>query len=152
MTEKQKGKRPSLGIDWFPQALPNDTRTEVFTLRTPDGASVLGTLYTRGQPRNVACLMHPREYFGAHYLVPALLERGMAVWTQGARSIGNDLRLEHEQAVIDAATGIQLLRQRDSEKLVLIGDSGGSAVYICYIHHPPLAPAQRLANSALGNR
>ncbi|WP_301117101.1 alpha/beta hydrolase [Pusillimonas sp. (ex Stolz et al. 2005)] len=150
MTEKQKGKRPSLGIDWFPQALPNDTRTEVFTLRTPDGASVLGTLYTRGQPRNVACLMHPREYFGAHYLVPALLERGMAVWTQGARSIGNDLRLEHEQAVIDAATGIQFLRQRDFEKIVLIGNSGGSGVYSYYIQQSTLAPEQRLAKSPVG--
>lgn len=150
MTDQQKSKRPSLGIDWFPQSVPSDTQAEVLTLRTADGASVLGTLYTRGKPRHVACLMHPREYFGAHYLVPALLESGMAVWTQGARSIGNDLRLEHEQAVIDAATGIQFLREREFEKIVLIGNSGGSGVYSYYIQQSTLAPEERLGKSPVG--
>ncbi|WP_226954876.1 alpha/beta hydrolase [Mesopusillimonas faecipullorum] len=150
MTNAQKGKGPSLGIDWYPQSLPGGTQTEMLTLRTADGAAVLGTLYTLGRPRNVACLMHPREYFGAHYLVPSLLESGMAVWTQGARSVGNDLRLEHEQAVIDAATGIQFLREREFEKIVLIGNSGGSGVYSYYIQQSVLEPDQRLAKSPVG--
>lgn len=150
MTEKPKSKRPALGIDWYPQTMPSNTLTEVFTLRTADGASILGTLYTRGKARSVACLMHPREYFGAHYLAPALLEGGMAVWTQGARSIGNDLRLEHEQAVVDAATGIQFLRERNFENIVLIGNSGGSGVYSYYIQQSGLAPEQRLAKSPVG--
>lgn len=150
MAEPLKSKRPSLGIDWYPQTPPADTQTTVFTLRTADGAAVLGTLYSRGSPRNVACLMHPREYFGAHYLVPSLLESGMAVWTQGARSIGNDLRLEHEQAVIDAAAGIHFLRQRGFEKIVLIGNSGGSGVYSYYLQQSALAPEQRLAKSPVG--
>jgi len=150
MTESRKSKRPSLGIDWYPQSPPADTETNAFTLRTEDGAAVLGTLYVRGKPRNVACLMHPREYFGAHYLVPALLESGMAVWTQGARSIGNDLRLEHEQAVVDAAAGIDFLRRRGFEKIVLIGNSGGSGVYSYYIQQSSLAPEQRLAKSVVG--
>lgn len=145
----KKTKRPTLGIDWYPQTLPSSTNTTVITLRTPDGAAVLGTLYTRGTPRSVACLMHPREYFGAHYLVPDLLDCGMAVWTQGARSIGNDLRLEHEQAVIDAATGIAFLRDR-FERIVLIGNSGGSGVYSYYIQQSCLAPEERLAKSAVG--
>lgn len=150
MTEPRKSKRPSLGIDWYPQTPPAHTRTAVFTLRTADGAAVLGTLYTRGRPRSVACLMHPREYFGAHYLAPALLDCGMAVWTQGARSIGNDLRLEHEQAVVDAAAGIEFLRQHGFEKIVLIGNSGGSGVYSYYIQQSSLEPAQRLAKSPTG--
>lgn len=150
MVEPRKSKRPSLGIDWYPQTPPADTQTTAFTLRTADGAAVLGTLYSRGRPRNVACLMHPREYFGAHYLVPRLLECGLAVWTQGARSIGNDLRLEHEQAVIDAAAGIDFLRRRDFEKIVLIGNSGGSGVYSYYIQQSSLPPGQRLAKSPVG--
>lgn len=150
MTESSKSKRPALGIDWYPQSLPADTRIEPHILRTADGAAVLGTLYTKGKPRSVACLMHPREYFGAHYLVPALLECGMAVWTQGARSIGNDLRLEHEQAVMDAAAGIELLQERGFEKIVLIGNSGGSGVYSYYIQQSMLEPGQRLAKSPVG--
>ncbi|SNT09539.1 hypothetical protein SAMN06265795_113120 [Noviherbaspirillum humi] len=150
MTDARKIKRPSLGIDWYPQSPPAGTETTAITLRTADGAAVQGTLYRRGEPRSVACLMHPREYFGAHYLVPKLLECGMAVWTQGARSIGNDLRLEHEQAVIDAAAGIAYLRERGFEKIVLIGNSGGSGVYSYYIQQSSLAPELRLAKSAVG--
>jgi pimeloyl-ACP methyl ester carboxylesterase len=150
MTESRKSKRPSLGIDWYPESPPAGTETTVFTLRTADGAAVLGTLYSKGKPRSVACLMHPRENFGAHYLVPGLLECGMAVWTQSARSVGNDLRLEHEQAVIDAAAGIDFLRQRGFEKIVLMGNSGGSGVYSYYIQQSSLAPSQRLAKSAVG--
>ena len=150
MTEPLQSKRPALGIDWYPQTPPADTQTMAVTLRTADGAAVLGTLYTRGKPRNVACLMHPREYFGAHYLIPSLLECGMAVWAQGARSIGNDLRLEHEQAVIDAAAGIDFLKQHGFEKIVLIGNSGGSGVYSYYIQQAALAPDQRPAKSPVG--
>lgn len=94
--------------------------------------------------------MHPREYFGAHYLVPALIESGMAVWTQGARSIGNDLRLEHEQAVVDAAAGIDFLRRQGFENIVLIGNSGGSGVYSYYVQQSTLSPESRLIKSAVG--
>lgn len=150
MTEAKKGNRPVLGIDWHPQSLPADTVITVHALRTADGAAVTGTLYSRGKPRNVACLMHPREYFGAHYLVPSLLECGMAVWTQGARSIGNDLRLEHEQAVIDASAGIVFLKEHGFDKIVLVGNSGGSGVYGYYIQQSSLEPAQRLLKSPVG--
>ena len=91
--ENGRPVRPSLTIDWYPQDLPRGVEARGFALRTTDGAAVSGTLYVLGKPRSVACLMHPREYFGFHYLVPSLLEAGVAVWTQGARSIGNDLRL-----------------------------------------------------------
>lgn len=150
MTSPRKSKRPTLGIDWFPQTLPVDTEVNVHTLRTDDGAAITGTLYRRGRPRSVACLMHPREYFGAHYLVPALLECGMAVWTQGARSIGNDLRLEHEQAVLDATAGINFVQQQGFEHIVLIGNSGGSGVYSYYLQQAALDPAERLAKSPVG--
>jgi len=150
MTEPAKKKRPALGIDWYPQTLPPDTQILTVPLRTADGAAVMGTLYTRGKPRNAACLMHPREYFGAHYLVPSLLDCGLAVWTQGARSVGNDLRLEHEQAVVDAAAGIDFLKQRNFEKIVLVGNSGGSGVYSYYIQQSMLEPCKRLLKSPVG--
>ena len=41
--------------------------------------------------------MHPRQDVTHHVLVPELLMRGFAVWTQGSRSVGNDLSLVHEQ-------------------------------------------------------
>lgn len=47
MNEKRKSKRPSLGIDWYPESPPPNTETTVFTLRASDGAAILGTLYRR---------------------------------------------------------------------------------------------------------
>jgi len=146
----KRAKRPALGIDWYPQQLPAGTETFNVPLRTADGAAVNGTLYRWGKPRTVACVMHPREFLGCHYLVPALVEAGVAVWAQGARSVGNDLRLEHEQAVIDVATGLSYLRDRDFQKIVLIGNSGGSGLFTYYSQQAQLAPQERLAQSPTG--
>lgn len=142
--------RPALTIDWYPQELPADTEIRTVPLRTVDGAAVSGVLYTAGKPRTVACLMHPREYFGTHYLVPPLLQAGAAVWAQGARSIGNDLRLEHEQAVLDAAAGIEFLRALDFERVVLVGNSGGAGLYTYYVEQSRLPPDRRKAKSPTG--
>jgi pimeloyl-ACP methyl ester carboxylesterase len=151
---KPIGKKRSTGtelmIDWYPQELPVGTGIRNVPLRTSDGASVSGILYAVGKPHCVVCLMHPREYFGFHYLVPALLKAGVAVWTQGARSIGNDLRLEHEQAVLDAAIGIDFLRTLDFQKIVLVGNSGGSGLYSYYIQQSKLSPSERLAKGPTG--
>jgi len=146
----KRAKRPVLGIDWYPQQLPAGTETLNVPLRTEDGAAGNGTLYLKGKPRSVACLMHPREFLGCHYLVPALVDAGVAVWAQGARSLGNDLRLEHEQAVIDVAAGLGYLRDRDFHKIVLIGNSGGSGLFTYYLQQAQLAPQERLARSPTG--
>lgn len=146
----KRPKRPALGIDWFPQQLPAGTVATNVPLRTADGAAVTGTIYQRGKPRTVACLMHPREFLGCHNLVPALVEAGVAVWAQGARSIGNDLRLEHEQAVVDVAAGLVHLRELGFDKIVLIGNSGGSGLFTYYMQQSQLAPAERLATSPTG--
>jgi hypothetical protein len=143
-------KRPALGIDWYPQELPASTEIRNAPLRTVDGAAVNGSLYRRGKPQTVVCLMHPREFLGCHYLVPALVEAGVAVWTQGARSVGNDLRLEHEQALLDVATGVAFLRDSGFTRIVLIGNSGGSGLYGYYVQQAGLDPRDRLQLSPTG--
>lgn len=146
----KRPKRPALGIDWHPQELPAGTEAFNIPLRTADGAAVNGTLYQRGKPRTVACLMHPREFLGCHYLVPALVDAGVAVWAQGARSVGNDLRLEHEQALMDVAAGLVHLREQGFEKIVLLGNSGGTGLFTYYLQQAQLAPRERLAQSPTG--
>jgi pimeloyl-ACP methyl ester carboxylesterase len=145
-----KPRRPALGIDWHPQQLPPGTTTNNVPLRTADGAPVNGTLYAIGRPRTVVCLMHPREFLGCHYLVPDLLSAGVAVWAQGARSVGNDLRLEHEQALLDVAAGLAHLRDRGFAKVVLVGNSGGSGLFTYYVQQAHASPPQRLAKSPTG--
>lgn len=146
----KRPKRPALGIDWHPQELPAGTEAFNIPLRTADGVAVNGTLYQRGKPRTVACLMHPREFLGCHYLVPALVDAGLAVWAQGARSVGNDLRLEHEQAITDVAAGLVHLKDLGFDKIVLIGNSGGSGLFTYYLQQSQLAPAARLTISPTG--
>ena len=70
--------------------------------------------------------MHPREYLPNNYMVPEYLTAGIAMWTQAPRSIGNDLRLEHETALLEVAAGIRHLRDKGFEKVVLAGMSGGA--------------------------
>lgn len=147
---KLRVKRPTLGIDWYPQQMPAGIETINVPLRTADGAAVNGTLYSRDKPKTVCCLMHPREFLGCHYLVPSLIEAGVAVWIQGARSIGNDLRLEHEQALLDTAAGLAWLRDRGFEKIVLIGNSGGSGLYSYYLQQASLPPSERVRRSPAG--
>lgn len=123
---------------------------EPHALRTRDGAAVVGLLYHAGHPSTVVCLMHPREYFGFHYLVPSLVRAGVAVWAQGSRSIGLDIRLEHELALLDVAAGLANLKSLGYERIVLLGNSGGAGLYCFYNEQAQLAPAERFAKTAAG--
>src|SRR3546814_9671425 len=51
---------------------------------------------------------------------------------------------------MEAAAGIEVLHERGFEKIVLIGNSGGSGVYSYYIQQSMLEPGQRLAKSPVG--
>src|ERR1700740_659805 len=88
---------------WTMATLPPEVRASVHPLATRDGAALTGVLYSSGTADTVLCIMHPREFLVSHYLVPALASAGFAVWTQTSRAVGQDLRLEHELTVLDAA-------------------------------------------------
>ncbi|MCE8024129.1 hypothetical protein [Billgrantia aerodenitrificans] len=131
------------GAQWDPTRLPADMIASVHTLTTVDGANVTGYLYRRGGERAVCCLMHPREILATHYLVPELLDAGAAVWVQGSRNPGNDLRLEHELALLDVDAGTTFLKEHGFDQLVLVGNSGGGGLYAYYTEQANLPPAQR---------
>ncbi len=124
--------------------LPEGTAVSVFPLRTHDGAACNGFLYWRGRPKTAICIMHPREFLATHYLIPDLVGSGFAVFTQTSRSVGNDLRLEHEVALLDVAAGFTQLRDLGFEKIVLLGNSGGASLYTFYNQQALLAPEARL--------
>src|ERR1043165_5824392 len=100
------------GTKWAPSRLPGGTQRSARALVTDDKADVTGYLFRRGGETTVVCAMHPRELNVAQYLVPDLLNAGVAVWIQGSRSPGNDIRLEHETAVLDLAAGQRFLRKQ----------------------------------------
>jgi len=139
-----------LGADWNPRQLPAGTTTRNVVLRTQDGAATTGSLYVPGKADTAVCIMHPREFMACHYLVPDIVEAGFAAWTQSARSVGNDLRLEHEIALFDVAAGLAFLRKSGFRKLVLLGNSGGSGLYCLYVQQASLEPSARIVKTPGG--
>lgn len=129
---------------------PDSTVTSVHELATADGAKVTGVLRVVPKARTVVALMHPRQDLTHHVLVPELLARGHAVWTQGTRSVNNDIALVHEQALLDAAAGQVFLRERGFEHVVTLGHSGGGTLFAFYHQQAGLLAAERLTHTPAG--
>lgn len=141
-----------LGADRYiaPAELPESTVTTAHELSTYDGATVSGLLRVVPGATTVVFLMHPRQDMTHHVLVPELLQRGYAVWTQGSRVVGNDLTLLHEQALLDMAAGHVFLRGRGFERVVALGHSGGAALATFYLQQAGKAPGDRLTATPTG--
>ncbi|MCZ4278320.1 alpha/beta hydrolase [Rhodococcoides yunnanense] len=129
---------------------PAATVTSVHELTTVDGAKVTGVLRTVPGAHTVVALMHPRQDLTHHVLVPELLARGFAVWTQGTRSVNNDISLVHEQALLDVAAGQIFLRESTFEHIVTLGHSGGGTLFAFYHEQAGLAPEKRLTKTPVG--
>ena len=131
-------------------AIPDRAVTSAHELSTSDGATVSGVLRTLPGARTVATLMHPRQDFTHHVLVPELLARGVAVWTQTTRSPNNDLTLLHEQALLDMAAGQVFLRDNGFDHVITVGHSGGGTLAALYHQQASRAPADRIARTPTG--
>src|SRR5438105_5980668 len=122
-----------LNTDWNPRDVPAGTTTTNVVLRTADNAATGGSLYEPATGSDtVVCVMHPREFMACHYLIPDIVAAGCAAWSQSPRSVGNDLRLEHEFALYDVAAGLAFLRASGFRNIVLLGNSGGSGLFSLY--------------------
>jgi hypothetical protein len=139
-----------LNTDWNPRDLPAGSVTRNVVLRTADGAATSGSLYSNAPASTVVCIMHPREFMACHYFIPDIVGAGVAAWSQSPRSVGNDLRLEHEFALYDVAAGLRFLREVGFRNIVLLGNSGGSGLYSFYIQQSNLPGAQRIAKTPGG--
>jgi hypothetical protein len=140
-----------LNTDWNPRDVPPGTATRNVVLRTADGAATGGTLYSPTRATDtVVCIMHPREFMACHYLIPDIVGAGVAAWSQSPRSVGNDMRLEHEIALHDVAAGLAFLRSAGFRRIVLCGNSGGSGLFALYAQQCALAPAERIERTPGG--
>lgn len=145
---------PGLNVDWHPGTLPDGTGIHLQTCVTVDGNAAKGTLYTPAhrQPRDttVLVLMHPRVDFSRHYLVPALIDAGHAVYVQQARDSGNDLRLVHEQALLDLGAGLEWLHGLGFRRTVGLGNSGGGGLLTYYVQQSLRASQDRITHTPAG--
>lgn len=139
------------GAGWDSALMKRPYQTVPYAMTTQDGRRTLGFLFTAtGKEKNVVSIMHPRELSVTHYMVPWVLDAGFACWVQGSRSIGNDLRLEHEIALFDVAAGMAQLRSLGFENIVLLGNSGGAGLYTFYNQQSLLAPEARIEKTPGG--
>jgi hypothetical protein len=132
------------------QALPVGVTESTHSLKTHDEVKVDGVLRTVPGARTVVCIMHPRQDVTHHPLVPELLARGFAVWTQGTRSVNNDIALLHEQALLDVAAGQSFLRERDFDAVLTLGHSGGGTLFAYYHEQAGTPSGARLAAGPAG--
>lgn len=145
---------PGLNVDWYPVELPAGTGIQPRTNVTVDGNAAKGILYVPPgmQPRDttVIVVMHPRVDMSRHYLIPALLRAGHAVYAQQARDSGNDLRLVHEQALLDLGAGLAWVHSLGFRRIVGLGNSGGAGLFTYYVQQSQRAPADRVARTPAG--
>lgn len=148
---KSKATAGLRGAGWNPARMDRPYTTRPASLRTADSQRTLGLLYAQtGREKTAVCLMHPREFTGTPYLVPDVLDAGCAAWVQAPRSIGSDLRLEHEAALLDVAAGMVHLRALGFERIVLLGNSGGAGLYAFYTQQSLRDPQRRLEATPAG--
>ncbi|MEM7111895.1 MAG: alpha/beta hydrolase [Chloroflexota bacterium] len=150
MAEKKSSRAGLRGADWNPAELPQDMVQQSLIARTQDGATVRGVLYCLGGEETAVLAAHPRESINTHYLVPAMLKAGVAVYLQAPRSIGNDIRLEHERALYDVAAGMSLLQERGYSKIVFLGNSGGAGLLTFYLQQANTPQNGRITHSPGG--
>lgn len=145
--------RPTAGLrgaSWNPDLLPKGMQARVVPVPTSDGAQVVGFHYFCGAERIAVMIMHPRELLATHYMVPYIVQNGCACWVQGTRTVGNDLRLEHEIALLDVAAGVEELGKLGYKKIIMLGNSGGAALFAFYNQQAALEPSKRLATTPGG--
>ena len=138
------------GAYWDPTKLPSEVAFKPVTLAAEDGANSFAQLAYVGDEETVAIVMHPREFLPNNYLVPELLSGKIAVLTQAPRSVGNDIRLEHETALLDVAAGIKEMRALGYKNVVLIGMSGGAGLFSFYLQQANLSPEDRIGKTPAG--
>lgn len=145
--------RPTAGLrgaSWDQTLVPPAMTTKVLPVATADGAQIVGYLHSCGHERSVVMIMHPREVLVTHYMVPYLVSAGFACWVQGPRTVGNDLRLEHEVALLDVATGVSKLRELGFKKIVQLGNSGGASLFAFYNQQSLLRAEERITRTPGG--
>lgn len=119
-------------------------------LATEDGAACAGFLFDSGKRDCVVIVQHPREFITHHYLTPHVLSAGASFFIQAPRSIGLDLRLEHEQSLYEVAAGVRFLREQGYRRVVLLGNSGGASLHAYYNEQSLAAAANRIERSPTG--
>ncbi len=125
------------------------------SLDTLDSARVRGAYWTpKGNPAPKVAVIaaHPRVDFTEHHTFPALLRAGYGCMGANMRSLNNDADCLHEKLVLDIGAYMTWLKEHGTEKIVLLGNSGGGSLFSFYQGQAKAAPAQRIMKTPGGRR
>jgi pimeloyl-ACP methyl ester carboxylesterase len=144
-----RGPLPPRGANVAIASVIGGADVEPVDLRAADGAPSSGLLYRpHGTSPTVGVhLMHPRTDQTRNYNIPPLLAAGYMVLARNSRSVNNDADTLHEDLLVDLAAGVELLRSRGCEKVVLLGNSGGGALAALYQSQAEALPGERIAQN-----
>jgi len=132
-------------------AMPDGVEQTLVRLQAEDGGHSRGVLYRRGDEKTVIVYNHPRGDFSCHFLIPLMLEAGIAGFGGQTRTMGNDANCVHEELLADLAGQVRYLRAAGFENVVLLGNSGGGSLSTFYQAMAATRPPDRLADTAAGD-
>jgi pimeloyl-ACP methyl ester carboxylesterase len=133
--------------------VPEDVDILPVQLTAEDGAPSKGLLYRlRGvRPRVGVHLMHPRTDQSTNYNIVPLVRAGCAVLGRAGRWPNNDVATIHELLLLDFAAGVRFLRESGCDRIVLLGNSGGSSLAAFYQAQALASPDGRLRETPAGD-
>jgi pimeloyl-ACP methyl ester carboxylesterase len=134
---------------------PKEFAIESLILKAQDFREHRALVWTNPKnpkPKTGVVVMHPRGDFSHHYVIPRLVEAGVAVVGGNTRNPNNDVTTVHEEIVLDVASCVALLKHRGVKNIVLIGNSGGGPLNGFYQAQARKPKGQRLAKTPGGRR
>ena len=134
---------------------PDAFEIENVILKAPDFREHRGLYWTpkkNPKPKTAAVVMHPRADFTHHYVIPRLVDAGVACMGANTRNPNNDVTTTHEEVILDVASCVSFLKKRGVRNVVLIGNSGGGALNGFYQAQAKKPKGQRAAKTPGGRR
>lgn len=135
---------------------PENYALESLILKAPDFREHRALYWQPKQnpkPKTAIVVMHPRGEFGHHYVIPRLVEAGIACLGANTRNPNNDVMTVHEEIVLDVASSVSYLKNvRGVRNVILVGNSGGGPLNGFYQAQAKKPKGQRLAKTPGGRR
>lgn len=104
--------------------------------QNPAGFHPVQGLLHRGRhgdtPKTAMIATHYNVDFSEHYLGPLMAERGIDFLGWNTRYRGNEAFFILEHALVDIGVGVDFLRERGYERIVILGNSGGGSLMGAY--------------------
>jgi pimeloyl-ACP methyl ester carboxylesterase len=141
------------GANFRLDTVPGNIELRPVGLVSEDGAPSKGILYRlQGAAGKVGVhLMHPRTDQTQNYNILPLAAAGYTVLGRASRWPNNDVATIHEALLLDVAAGVKFLREQGCERVILLGNSGGSSLAAYYQSQARAAAGTRFTHTPAGD-